>query len=240
MPSTLVFQGYQLHQILNDYQLPGFPVRWCKLKRKWKVEKRQIKYRFFKASIAIKFLSGIWVCYITYLAFRFPIDFQIVHKFVPIILVCFIVISILIDLIFLLYAEDLIGSCNWCNDTEIIQFYRQMYFHLSKRLRPEKIPGNIKLLKCSGTKIQNHAMKIVGNAGIITNPITYYFYISFLFFCRHSGTFSNTLLNNIFCIYFWSGYHRYSIRLGSHTHFYFRNQQHIKHFEQRFHGQIQI
>lgn len=150
MPSSLVLRGYQLHQKMNNYLLPGFPINWCKLTRKWKIENQLIRNQFLKASIAIKFLTGILACYIIYLAFHFPIDFQIMHKFVPIMTACVIAISTLIDFILLLYAEDIVGSCNWCNETELFQLYRQMDLYLLKTFKQDENMGKIKLIKNPG------------------------------------------------------------------------------------------
>lgn len=150
MPSTLVFQGYQLHQKINDYQLPGFPVRWCHSKRKWKSGDNRIRAIYLKASIAIKLLTGAVICYIVFLAVHFPQHFQIVHKFVPGMTVCFIAMSISIDFIFLLYAAEIVGSCNFCIEAEILQFYREIDLYLSKSFKIDNIHGKIKLIKYTG------------------------------------------------------------------------------------------
>ncbi len=153
MPSTLVFHGYKLHQIINNYQLPGFPIRWCHLKRKWII--LPTKDPFLKASISVKALSAVFACYIIFLTFYFPHSFQIVHKFVPIVLICFIGISILIDLIFLLNATEIIDSCNWCIGTEILQFYRERDLYLSKSFKLDTVHLKIKLIKYTGKKQVN-------------------------------------------------------------------------------------
>lgn len=141
MPSVLALQGYQLHQQVNDFQLPGFPVCWSKSDKRWKIGNYAKREKYFILSICFKFLSFVCICRTINLAFKLTHLFHIEHKFVPIIAMQFVIISIVMDVIFLIYGEDIIGCCNWCYEAEDLWFCRKMDSRLSISFSANSTPG---------------------------------------------------------------------------------------------------
>lgn len=127
MPSSLALQGYRLHQQINNIQLPGFPIRWCHLKRKWEIDRTKdykAANKYLLKTDVVKVILVIFCFYSISLAFKYPRIFQIEHRFVPLMCIQIISSSVIADLLFVVVGTEMVSCCNWRYHTEILWLRR--------------------------------------------------------------------------------------------------------------------